>query len=144
MGPNNPYEFSQPSQPYGAGGLREAQPLPAEFKHSGLGIASFMIAIGMGLLEFVLFAAAGVLETTTPGGIDENSDVAIILGLALIGGILADMMGIGLGIAGLFQPRRKKIFAVLGIIIGALVLFGVVSLIALGMSMEGEAVQMNM
>ena len=78
-------------------------------RYSGFGIASFVIAIVAGLLEFVLVAAAGVLEATTPGGIDENSPVAVLLGLALIRGLLVDILGIGLGIASLCQPTEESV-----------------------------------
>src|SRR3546814_19935109 len=51
---------------------------------SVFGIASFVIAVVGGLALFVLFAIAGYLEVTTPGGVDEKSAVAIFLGLGLI------------------------------------------------------------
>jgi len=133
---NNPYDFTQPGNPYGANQLRPVAPMTGEMKHSGLGIASFIMALGMGVLEFVLFIAAGIMETRTPGGIDENSPAAIVLGLALIGGLLLDMLAVGLGIAGLLQPRRKKVFAILGVIIGTMILLGVIGLIGLGMSLQ--------
>jgi hypothetical protein len=81
-------------------------------KHSGLGIASFVIAIAMFVLEFVLIAVAGVLEVTTPGGIDEKSAAAILLGLGVLGGLFVDMFAIGLGIAGLCQRDVKKLIGV--------------------------------
>src|SRR5262249_14243521 len=105
-----------------------------EMKHSGLGIASFVIAVTVGLLEFVLLAIAGVLEVTTPGGIDENSPVAVVLGLTLLAGLLVNILGIGLGIAGLCESYRKKLFAVLGVVIGAVVLFGVLLVMAIGLA----------
>lgn len=42
-------------------------------RQSGLGVASFLIAviIGAGLLAVIV--VAGVMEARTPGGIDENS-----------------------------------------------------------------------
>lgn len=106
---------------------------PPEAKHSGFGIASFAIAIAAALLEFVLVATAGVLEASTKGGIDENSPLAILLGLAVIGGLLVALVGIGLGIAGLCQSRRKRVFAVLGMIMNPVVLFGVLGVMVLGL-----------
>ena len=130
--------FKSPSEPfrtdtYGRDdyGAREFR----ELKHSGLGIASFAVCIVAGLIEFAAVAAAGVIEVSTPGGMDENSPVAILIGLALLGGLAIAMLGMGLGIAGLLQ-RRKKAFAVLGVIGGIVVVCGVGSLFAIGMMAE--------
>jgi hypothetical protein len=109
------------------------EPAPA---HSGLGIASFVIAMGTGLLEFVLVIIAGILESTTPGGIDENSPPGILLGLGLIGGLMLDLLGIGIGIGGLCDRKRNRLFAALGVAIGSVVLFGVLFLAAIGLTME--------
>ena len=52
-----------------------------ELKQSGLGIASFILSILCGLLIFVMFIIAGVMEASSPGGIDERSAGAVVLGL---------------------------------------------------------------
>ena len=104
-------------------------------KHSGFGIASFVIALVVGVLEFVLIVAAGILESTTPGGIDENSPIAIVLGLVMIGGFLLDLLAIIFGIVGLCQHNRSKIFAILGLVIGCLVVAGCLLLIVAGLAM---------
>jgi hypothetical protein len=101
-------------------------------KHSGFGIASFVIVLAAGALEFVLVVIAGILETMTPGGMDENSPIAILLGLVMIGGLLVDLLGILLGIVGLCQRDRKKPFAGLGVVTGLLVLVGLVAVIVIG------------
>jgi hypothetical protein len=101
-------------------------------RHSGFGIASFLIAVGAGLLEFALVAAAAVLEASTPGGIDEDSPVAILLGLGIFGGLCIALVGIGLGVAGLCQQNRSKVFAVLGVVFGSAVLLGVLLLLVIG------------
>ncbi len=104
-------------------------------KHSGFGIASFIIALAAGALECVLIVIAGILETMTPGGVDEDSPVAMLLGLVVIGGILINLLGIIFGIVGLFQRDRKKPFAVLGVVIGSLVLLGMLLVIVIGLVM---------
>jgi hypothetical protein len=101
--------------------------------HSGFGIASFAIALAVGLIEFVLVAIAGVLEASTPGGIDEGSPGTILLGFAVIGGLMVNVLGIGLGIAGLCQAHRRRVYAVLGVATGSLVLLGVLGLIVVGL-----------
>jgi hypothetical protein len=109
---------------------------PRALKHSGFGIASFLIVIVAGLLELVMVVIAGVLEASTPGGVDEDSPGVALVGLALIGGLFVDLIGIGFGIAGLCQARRNKLFPILGIALGALVLFGVLGLMVIGLLAE--------
>jgi hypothetical protein len=67
---------------------------------------------------------------------DERSPVAVLLGLLLLGGVLVEFFAIGLGIAGICQRDRKKLFGVLGVVIGSLVLFGILLVIIIGALME--------
>ena len=103
-----------------------------EQKHAGLGIASFVISLIAGLLLFILFAIAGVMETATPGGIDETSASAMIIGLFMILLILAEAVALGLGVAGLMQKDRKTVFAILGTVFSALAFVGSGLLMLLG------------
>jgi hypothetical protein len=105
-------------------------------KHSGLGIASFVISILAGVAIFLLVAAAGVLEATTPGGMDEKAPAAILLGLGIIALVLLDLVALALGIAAFFQADRNKIFAILGTIFSAVMIVGTVALIAYGTSIS--------
>ena len=82
-----------------------------ELKHSGLGIASFIVSIAAGVCIFFTFVIAGAIEATTPGGMNEESVTAIIIGLLLVIFLFATLVSLGLGIGGLFQKERKKIFA---------------------------------
>src|SRR5262249_35927115 len=93
-------------------------------KHSGLRIAPFFVRVGAGLVVLVLCTIAGVVEASTPAGMDENSPVAIALGAGLIAALVANLFGVGLGIGALFQRDRRKVFAVLGVVFGCLALFG--------------------
>lgn len=111
------------------------RPRRRQRRHSGLGIASFVIALGVVLLELVMVISAGVLQASRPGGVDENSPEAALIGLSICFGLMLDMVGIGLGIGGLLQPKRNKLFAVLGITLGGLVFLGVICLIVLGLAM---------
>ncbi|MEJ2497014.1 MAG: hypothetical protein P8Y43_05990 [Sulfurovaceae bacterium] len=83
-----------------------------EQKHSGIGIASFVISIVAGILIFIVLAIAGSIEASTPGGIDENSTEAVMIGLAIIGLLFLNVLSVGLGIGVLLQKERKKIFAI--------------------------------
>ena len=85
--------------------------------HSGLGIASFALSILSGVVIFALVVTAAGVEASTPGGMDEDSALAVVLGLLMIGSVLLDFVALGLGIASLFQTTRKKIFGIFGIAI---------------------------
>ncbi len=104
-----------------------------EKKHSGLGISSFIISTATGVLMFLLFIVAGVMETSTPGGIDESSAGAVVVGLFLIAFLMLDLLAIGLGIAGLIQKDRKKTFSILGLIFGASTVVITVFLMIIGL-----------
>lgn len=106
--------------------------------HSGLGIASFAIAVSA-LLMFVtsiIFLFVSDLEVLMTVIHDQMSDEELtrvimtevpllIVGMLLI--LVASfltLVGAALGLAGLFQPSRKRLFAILGTILnGASVLF---------------------
>jgi hypothetical protein len=108
-------------------------PRRSEPKQSGFGIASFMIVMLVGSLEFAILVIAGIMEATEPGGIDEESPVVILLGVVMIGGLLLDIVGVALGIAGLTQRDRRKGFAVVGVVIGSLVFLGVLFILMVGL-----------
>jgi len=108
---------------------RPDQPL----KHSGMGIASCLIALGAGLFEFIFVVIAGVMASS-PQGVDENSPEAIVLGLFILGGLLAAVVGGVLGIVGATQANRNKLFAVLGLCLNGVIVVGVLGLMVLGMA----------
>lgn len=60
---------------------------------------------------------------------------AILVGLMIIFMMLVCLVSLGLGIGGLVQKDRQKIFAILGTTFSGLIILGTVGLIALGMSM---------
>ena len=106
-----------------------------DLRHSGLGIASFVISLFCGFGEFALVMVAGFLEASTPKGLDEESVAAVLLGLALLGGLGLAFIGLVLGVAGLLTSNRKKVFAVLGLAFNAMLLLAVVGLVLLGLTM---------
>ncbi len=107
-----------------------------ELKHSGLGIASFASSIAAAVLIFILVMAAGFMELSTPGGIDEESAEALLIGLLLFTFMGLTLVAFGLGVGGLFQAQRKKVFAVLGTVFSVLVLLGTGLLLLMGMAMD--------
>jgi len=106
-----------------------------EMKHSRLGIASFIMSIVIGVLVLVTIVTAGVMQVSTPGGMDENAPTTILIGLAILLLLGLDVVAIGLGIAGVFQKDCKKVFAILGLVFSTGIIIGTVALMIIGNSM---------
>jgi len=103
-----------------------------ELKHSGLGIASLIVSIFAAVSEFTLIVAAGIMGASSHGGIDENEIGVMILGFFIIGGFMLALSGFILGLAGLFQKYRKKIFPALGLAFNIIIMTAVAGLILIG------------
>jgi hypothetical protein len=136
-----PYQQQQQQHPsqaaYGAYppyGYASPQ-MMGELPHSKLGIASFIIALVVGIGEFTLLIVAGVMETSTPGGIDEESPKAMVLGMLLLFGLLLALIGAILAITGLFEGSKKRVFPIIGLCINGLILLLVVVLLVVGATM---------
>ncbi len=123
---------------------------------SRMGIASLVIAVLTTLLLVVLliviFNAAGQLlgnadpQSVTPQdlqrNLEENPGSTGVLGVAgfgLAATPLLYILGVALGIAGLVQKRRGRLFAVFGTVFNALILLGLLVLILFG-ALVGTAV----
>lgn len=129
--PQQPGSFNQayavPQDPALHGGWASPQR-----RQSGLGLTSLFMSlvIGLGMIAAVFYA--GFLESTTPGGIDEESSVAIFVGLVILIGMLGNFIGIVLAAVGLAQRDRAKTAAVLGLSFNAVCLVGIIGLMILG------------
>ncbi len=134
-----------------------------KLKHSGLGIASFITSVMVASFIF-LIVIAGAMESSTPSGMDEKSVGAIAgamksstpdgmdeksagtIGLDVFISVFVfflfpSLVALGLGIGGLLQKDRKKIFAILGTVISAvLILIEIVFFIALKTTSEEHIV----
>lgn len=108
-------------------------------KQSGLGVASFVTGITSAFLTLLAVGSAGVAEATTPGGLDANSDRALAIGVVLFSLTGVAGVALGLGIGGLVQKHRKKQLAVIGTVISAGTLGGVLLLVMLGGSASDDA-----
>ena len=106
-------------------------------KHSGLGVASFIISIVAGGLQFLLLVVAGVMQVSTPGGMDKNSVAAVLVGLFIFAFLFVSLVALALGIGGLVQKDRKKVFAILGTVFSAGTIVGMIAIILLGLAMGG-------
>ena len=108
-------------------------PEPQARKHSGLGIASFIISIVAGIVMFVLIVMAMVLSAQTGEELDEESPQTILLGCSVLTAGLLYLIGIGLAIGGLCQRNRYKVFAVLGLAINIISVLGIAGLMVIGL-----------
>lgn len=112
-----------------------------ERKHSPVGIASFMIAAvsALGLTGALIGAASAAADlardmpqppdpNVLPGGLGTLT----VLGLSIMLLIFAALVGALLGMAGLFQKQRRKLFSVLGLVFNALIVFGFLLLLIAG------------
>ena len=128
---NNPYQppwanFSSDPPP----GKMVAPPEP---KHSGLGIASFAVALLAGVLAVAMIGVATYFAASLQEEFDDEAPQAIAVGLGIMGSLGLAVIGAGLGIAGVAQPNRNKVFAILGLTFNALLVLSVCGLMALGL-----------
>lgn len=111
------------------------QSTAASLPHSGLGIASFIISLVAGVGLLVIFGIAGVAEAR-PSGLNEESLMAGVLGLMMMLAALAQVVALGMGIAGLLHAGRSKLFGVLGTVFASTALLGSLLLILVGAVLE--------
>ena len=101
---------------------------------SRLGVTSFLMALGFPLFLLILFAISLALE----GRIDHEKvskfDWFTICCL-IFGGPVIHFVGLVLGIAGAFQKERKRLFAVLGIVLNGLLVISAVTICILALSL---------
>ena len=104
--------------------------------HSGLGIASFIIAL-VGAAIFVCAMVFIVFHMAQMGGVvNEQAPEAVLSGLSMCGGLVLNIVGVVLGIAGLFQPNRKRLFAIMGLAFNGVIVLGVVALMLIGFLLQ--------
>ena len=137
--PNNPLQAYAPPR----AATPTGQP-PVARRQSLLGVASFVIGILAAVTAFGLIVIAGVMEASTPGGIDEESAEAMIVGLGIFGVLAGNALGVALGIAGLIEPNKSRIFAALGIMGNLMVILGIVGLGRIGQEVARRALAFQM
>lgn len=96
---------------------RQTDARAARIGHSRLGIASFAVSLLTGLLWAYTFSLAIASEVAD-----------LTLGDLGIACIFTTLVALGLGIAGLAQRQRKRLIAILGIVVstaGPFVVFGI-------------------
>jgi len=105
---------------------------PGQSPHSGIGIASFALAIASGLGEFAVFAIMTYVAAMHPSLLQQNPVGMAMAGLAILGGLAMALVGLGLGIASMFQGDRRRTFGILGLVFNATILLGMGSLMVIG------------
>jgi hypothetical protein len=116
-------------------------PLPSrntQKRHSFLGILS----LSADLLAVILFAVvmlAGSIFVANPTGISGPFDHAysLVTTFLTIIYLILPLLGVLLGFIGLFQKGRKKLFALLGLVVSVLLLASIVVFFALFLFMGG-------
>lgn len=108
------------------------QPPDIPLRHSGFGIASFVLAVVSGTGEFVTVLAAGLIEATAPGCMKPDAPVAILIGLLILGAAGLNVLGLILGIVGACQADRRRLFAGLGLACNGLLILGIAAMIIIG------------
>jgi len=107
---------------------------PLVRRTSKLGVTSFLMALSFPLFLLLLFAISLAME----GRIDHEKvsrfDWFTICCL-IIGGPVIHFVGLVLGIAGAFQKERKRLFAVLGIVLNGLLVISAVTICILALSL---------
>ncbi|USB32422.1 hypothetical protein [Paenibacillus sp. YPG26] len=102
-------------------------PLDPNTKHSGPGIASFVVSL-LALIAYI--AAVAIVLDTSRGliisGVPVTNEIIMnhagfmVAGLIVLAAIILTLTGSVLGIIGLALKNRKKLFAILGVIICAI------------------------
>jgi hypothetical protein len=110
-------------------------PSPALKKeHSRLGIAAFVIACVVICVMMADICVAGVLSAHREPGARMYPGQRVI-GLILLFLTAFDVVAIGLGIAGLCQTEKNRVFAILGLAFSVLTILGVFGLMIIGLMM---------
>ena len=101
--------------------------------YSGLGIASFAVSLIAAVLTLALIGVCAALVYSQPDSLDEDSPLAMVVGMAMMVGVFAELAAAALGIGSLFQRDRRKLYGVLGLIFAIATLVGVAALIVFGL-----------
>jgi hypothetical protein len=118
--------------PEGDDGPYEGRRLP----HSGLGIASFIIGLVVVVIVLLMILLVGVLSTSRTNR-NTAETMGMMTGLLVCGGAVASLVGLGLGLGGVFQENRNRVFAIIGLILNGLIILGTAALFIIGMLVSG-------
>jgi len=103
-------------------------------KTSKLGVTAFLMAIGFPLFLLILFGISLAIEGRVDHEKVSKFDWFTICCL-IIGGPIVHFTGLVLGIAGAFQKQRKRLFAVLGIVLNGLLVVSAIVICIFALSL---------
>ena len=94
----------------------QAAASPVRRRHSGMGIASFVIGL-ISVLSIVGVLGLAVAMNVANGGVapDDTAPQVVMLGLLMILAGMICLVGLGLGIAAAMQKNRRRALGVIGI-----------------------------
>jgi hypothetical protein len=120
-------------------------PVPPR-KHSGPGIASFILAMVMGLLYVGMIVAAIAVvvphvqanQSLTPQDFQKLGlqSPLIMIGMGMLAAIVGNIIGLVLGIIGLLQKERKKGFAIAGTVMNGLAVLVLLLLVLVSLTLR--------
>ena len=106
-------------------------------RQSGPGFVSFGLSMAATLGAALLLLLVIILAIVNPNGPAADDDPMVIaVGLAAIGTCTLAFAGLVVGVAGICQSDRNPVFAVLGVVINAVVLLAVLFCIGIGILAE--------
>lgn len=120
-----------------------SDPVLNRMKHSGPGIASFVIGL-VALLGYILtfflaaIALSGVIGTlTTPAQVEEIvlHPAVLLSSLFILVCLVLNFAGLILGVIGLVLKKRKKVFPIIGTVLNGIMVLAFAGLILAGMYM---------
>ena len=127
----------QPPFDYGAGVPNYYAPLPAERSRSGLGMASFIMAVAGGFLVFGAFGAAMYIAFTAGStGTVPSTKQNMLIGFLVLAGAAVCLVGLVLGVINLMTANSKRLLGILGTCINGLVILTFVLLMIVGLVMR--------
>jgi len=109
---------------------------PRHLPHSGLGIASFIIGLVVVVIVLLMILLIAVLASNRANR-NTAETMGVMTGIFVCVGALASLVGLGLGMGGVFQEDRNRTFAVIGLILNGLIILGTVALFIIGMAFAG-------
>jgi len=101
-----------------------------EQKHSGVGIASSIMGIAAIVLTVLLIIVAGAMDASTTDGFDDNA--VVVVGGCGVALMALSIVALSLGIVGLSQKDRKKMFQIVGTVLSSVMLLVWVALLITG------------
>ncbi|WP_068503605.1 hypothetical protein [Paenibacillus kribbensis] len=117
---------------------------PVKLKHSGPGIASFILSL-VSLIGYIIMAIMVInllahfhqYQTMNPEVVLQQTGAAL-LPFIFLGSLLLNCSGLVVGIIGIALKNRKKAFAITGLIINALIIVGFIALLAIGLALPNS------